>query len=100
MTNYVPIAGRASSSLLIEVMCKRAIARALVESSLLHLAHVRCLKVRELKKFNAVYMRVHRRIIRMCVFGITLRAWIASSPEGACCQVHLGHLHKPVKTSP
>ena len=52
MTSNVPLG---------DTMCKRPFARALVESSLLHLAHVRCLKVRELKKLASVYMRVHRR---------------------------------------
>ena len=61
--SHVPLAGRVFSSAFIDVMCKPALTRALIESSLLHLAHVRCWKVRELKNLNAVYTRVHRRIV-------------------------------------
>ena len=41
MPGYVPLAGRVFSSPFIDVMSKRTFARALIESSLLHLAHVR-----------------------------------------------------------
>ena len=41
MTSYVPLACRVFSSPFIDVMCKRAFAKALVESSLSHLAYVK-----------------------------------------------------------
>ena len=96
-------------------MCNRAFARALVESSLLHLAHVRCSKVRDLTKLNAVYMRVHRRIVDRsrhddtadsdldvrdryhfesldCVLSRRRFGYLALLAKSSCCQVLLGVL--------
>ena len=115
MASFVPLAGRVFSSPFIDVMCKRAFARALIESSLLHLAHVRCLKVRELKKLNAVYMRVHRRIVNRsryddtadsdldvrvryhiesldCALSRRRLGYLARLAKSSCCQVLLGVL--------
>ena len=99
----------------IDVMCKRAFARALIESSLLYLANVRCVKVRELKKLNAVYMRVHRRIVNRsqyddtadtdlnvrvrchiesldCALSRRRLGYLARLVKSSCCQVFLGVL--------
>ena len=115
MASNVPLAGRVFSSPFIDVMCKRAFARVLIESSLLHLAHVRCLKVRELKKLNAMYMHAHRRIVKRSRYGDTddsdldvrVRchiesldcarsrrhlSFLARLAKSSCCQVLLGVL--------
>ena len=83
---------------------------------MLHLAHVRCLKVRELRNLlNAVYMRVHRRIVGRsrhddtadsdsdvrvryhteslgCVLSRRRLGYIARLARSSCCHVLVGVL--------
>ena len=62
MSKYIPLAGKVFGADYLDATCKHSFARSLVDSAMLYMCQAKVLRTRELRKINASYMRVVRKI--------------------------------------